>query len=288
MLLRSPRTAVGGFTLIELLVVISIIALLVGILLPALGAARAAAKNVQCQSNLRQVGIAATAYHTDFGRYPTHAQESNPGGASFPVEYKRGNAIDLRPLWSDYLSSVNFLTCPLVPQLDRDLDAIPTGGPDRIYMDFYQAPGYWSNNDAPLPSPVWAPSAMPSDPDPGQLWVSAEQNWEADGRRFEVLAGDRMQLRGTFATAWINVNHPGGFDAAEENRNVPPPDFWSTLHRVRNVPASAPAAYAPAYGNAVKRDGSTAGHNGDDPKLVQLRLTNPSGNNPERMLVPSE
>lgn len=56
-----------GFTLIELLVVISIIALLVGILLPALGNARAAALEAKCKAHLRQVTVAQLTYRQDFG-----------------------------------------------------------------------------------------------------------------------------------------------------------------------------------------------------------------------------
>ncbi len=127
---RPARRRAGGFTLIELLVVVAIIALLVGILLPALGSARDAARSAVCLSNARQLALSITMYAESYKGEVPRSQHSSFAHGTLPWEFALHDAnedasvLDRQESWPAYVESR--YRCPSDPRRRAHLDADPS------------------------------------------------------------------------------------------------------------------------------------------------------------------
>jgi prepilin-type N-terminal cleavage/methylation domain-containing protein/prepilin-type processing-associated H-X9-DG protein len=234
-----------GFTLIELLVVMAIIAVLIGLLLPAVQRVREAASRARCQNNLKQLGLGLYAAHDALGGFPPAKQTGVPGlpeagWTYFMLEFiEQGNLyrkIDQTKDWDD--PAVNDANPGGVNQAVVPLFLCPSAPPDRVASRNRGVLDYPAINQITRPNPN-VTAMPPSDPTfVGVLGKNVRRRIEhvTDGSSNTILLAEsagRNQLwqLGKFVSpggttgAWAN---PGteivvsGFDPADPAAAVGP------------------------------------------------------------------
>ncbi|MGD0137829.1 MAG: type II secretion system protein [Tepidisphaeraceae bacterium] len=173
------RTRSRGFTLVELLVVIGIIAVLIGILLPALSRAREAANQVKCASNLRSIGQGLAQYLVDYGGFYPAAYNYVGMNLDFPAGIEN-TANNPSGKYEGYLQWSSFIYGR------RDLGLkYPDAFLTTLGWEAFQCP---SINNGGLPATDPGPANM----EPGQNLDPAEGSTAGPGAPYVDYQAPRM------------------------------------------------------------------------------------------------
>lgn len=237
----------NAFTLIELLVVISIIAILIALLLPALNAAVQQSERVRCAKQLRQQGLAFAQFANDNTRYPEHFNELNAGFA-YDALADSSTGWDLREQLDPYLTSHEVYVCPSVPNEFNPQDSgnlpVPLQDPTWMLSNYTYFFGAFDNTNAV--------------PDRKYIMRPEDDHWEDNNLSpHRVLASD--YLLEYFGAPTIIYNHARGLSGPFLAYNGDGPQFAGRDVYYTRQFADWEGRQSQVYGNSLKNDGSVSG-----------------------------
>lgn len=183
------RSTSRGFTLVELLVVIAIIGMLVALLIPAVGAARARMRKAACLNNLRQIGTGIINFETSKSRYPGYVEPLRAAGGPSGVQFVRwepglagqaytGSGFVLVPQTNNaQLQSTVAWSAHILPEIDQQglYDVLVDGAATNQQRELKRLEVYVCPDDTDITSLEGAA---------GLSYVANTGGWDWDGSDF--------------------------------------------------------------------------------------------------------